>query len=52
MGAEQSQSLELELGKPDEERYVSDTKHHELVLATFRCFIADLVQKHNGGHPG
>ena len=25
---------------------------HALVLATFRCLIADLVQQFNGGHPG
>jgi dihydroxyacetone synthase len=25
---------------------------HELVLATFRCLIADLCEQFNGGHPG
>ena len=25
---------------------------HTLVLASFRCLVADLVQQFNGGHPG
>lgn len=27
-------------------------EHHDLVLASFRCLIADLCQQFGGGHPG
>lgn len=27
-------------------------EHHQLVLASFRCLIADLCQQYNMGHPG
>lgn len=29
-----------------------DGKKIDLVLAQFRCLIADLCQQFNGGHPG
>lgn len=29
-----------------------EAEHHSLVLASFRCLVADLVQQFNGGHPG
>ncbi|KAH3669257.1 hypothetical protein OGAPHI_001378 [Ogataea philodendri] len=31
---------------------VDQSPSHNLVLGTFRCLIADLVQQYGGGHPG
>jgi hypothetical protein len=35
-----------------EKRSYPEKENHELVLASFRCLVADIVQQFDGGHPG
>lgn len=34
------------------QRDFPEAESHDLVLASFRCLVVDIVQHFNGGHPG